>query len=186
MRHALQEALDRLTQPSLIPTFPDDVLYTLCRHATSADDTIPMAYYHSVSPPLASNKVRDAYFEVLSRVSITEAFYFSRARGDAEHEVLFEKLIAFAITQSSRSCRADRGLELISLPMTDAEEASCERILRASDNGKAHGELSGSIDTLIMRNIAIGHPVSALGTLPTTSRGQVKGINWERLVNDTR
>ena len=177
-----QRALDYLTEPTLTPTFPEEILYTLCRHTPQDDVTLPIAYYQTVSPSIKSGKVLETYFLTLCRASITEAFYFSRTHGDLNHRVLFEKLITFVHANSSGPTKANRGVELISLPLNEDEEVWFNEYL---NNGRG-STLPGATDTLIMRGISIGRPDPHLQNRRRASSQKIGGINWETLTNGTR
>ena len=143
--------MDYLTEPALIPTFSEEILYVLCRHAPDDDVTLPISYHQSVSPALTSSKVLEVYFLALCRASVTEAFYFSRAQGGLIHRTLFEKLILFIHSKSSGALKAGRGVELISLPLGEEEETWFRAYLECMGS-----RLSGANDTLKMRDIVIG------------------------------
>ncbi|KAK4694092.1 protein ELYS, partial [Lecanoromycetidae sp. Uapishka_2] len=175
-RLKFEKALDYLTEPALIPTFPEEILYTLCRHS-STDITLPMAYYHTVSPTITSSKVLEAYFLVLCRVSVTEAFFFSRAQGELNHRVLFEKLISFVHEKSKGANKAAIGVELISLPFDEEEESWFEDFL---DEGKG-GTLPGAVDTLTMRRIATGRADAKSQNRRHGSSQTIDGVNWQTL-----
>lgn len=136
-----------------------------------------MAYYHTVSPGITSSKVLEAYFVVLCRASITEAFFFSRAQGELNHRILFEKLISFVHKESKGAIKATRGVELISLPLNEEEESWFEGFL---DDGKG-STLPGAQDSLTMRHIATGHS-SAKSQKRRAARGQtIDGVDWNTL-----
>ena len=170
-----KRALDYLTEPSLIPTFPEEILYTLCRHAP--DGTLPIAYYQSVSPAITSGKTLETYFLTLCRVSVTEAFYFSRTQGDLNHRVLFEKLIYFVHANSHGAIKATRGIELISLPFNEEEESWFTGFLEDRKRKK----LAGANDTLIMRAIAIGRSESIFQDRGKEDSQKIDGIDWHTL-----
>lgn len=170
-----KKALEYLTEPSLIPTFPEEILYTLCRHAH--DGTLPVAYYQSVSPVITSGKTLETYFLTLCRVSVTEAFYFSRTQGDLNHRVLFEKLIDFVHARSQGAIKATRGVELISLPFNKEEESWFTEFL---EDGKRK-KLAGANDTLIMRAIAIGGSESISHDWGKENSQKIDGIDWHTL-----
>ncbi|MCJ1404084.1 hypothetical protein MMC11_007309 [Xylographa trunciseda] len=176
-RLKLERALDYLTSPSLIPTFPDDILYTLCRHAPQNDSSLPLSYYHSVSPPLASMKVLSAFFERSCKASLTEAFYFARQSGQPKHRQLFEQLITFVHANSAGDVRASRALELIHLPLDEDEEQWFEEFL---NEGKG-STLYGAKDTLMMRKIAKGQVRDAVYLGSKLSGRKIDGMNWTTL-----
>ena len=170
-----QKALDYLSEPALIPTFPEEILYTLCRHAPDA--ALAIAYYQTVSPVLTSGKVLETYFLTLCRISVTEAFYFSRSQGDLNHRILFEKLLKFVHANPDGALKATRGVELISLPLNEEEEAWFTEVL---EYGKER-DLSGANDTLVMRAIAVGRLESMPQDRKTANSRNIDGINWATL-----
>ncbi|KAI9707156.1 MAG: hypothetical protein M1836_000116 [Candelina mexicana] len=171
------KALEFLTQPSLIPTFPDEILYTLIRHAPKDDFELPLAYYNSVSVPLGSSKVLEAYFSVLSRVSVSQAFYFARAQGGNSHMILLEKLISSVLSGSSGEARANRGVELTNLPFNEDEEKCFEEYLL---RGKGR-TLNGAKDTVMIRRLATGKLQAALKDGGSLTGRKIDGLNWENL-----
>ena len=164
----------------LIPTFPGEILYTLCRHAP--DVTLPVAYYQTVSPAITSSKVLETYCLTLCRISITEAFYFSRTQGDLNHRVLFEKLVNFVHANSHGAIKATRGVELIGLPLNEEEESWFKGFL---EDGKGRN-LAGANDTLVMRAIATGHSESVSRDQRTINSQKVDGIDWQTLTSGMR
>ena len=181
-----KNALEYLTEPGLIPTYPDEILYALCRHAPENDSSLPLAYYHTVLPSIASSKVLEAFFFILCRSSITEAFFFLREQGESIHHDLFEKLIDFVLVHSSGGIRAKRGIELISLPLDDAENDCFEKYLK---EGKGR-TLPGASDTIIMRELAKGDSNFLLQSGKKVAGRKVAGVNWatlqESLSHDSR
>ncbi len=171
-----KKALEYLAEPTLIPTFPEEILYTLCRHAPDNDVSLPVAYYHSVSPTFNLSKALEAYFLILCRANVTEAFYFSRTQGDLNHRVLFEKLIAFVHAKSSGTLKAIRGVELVSLPLTKEEEDWFTAYLMEGKGSR----LSGAADTLIMRETSNGHFENVQHRRSKGSE-KIDGVNWEIL-----
>ncbi|CAF9942678.1 MAG: hypothetical protein ALECFALPRED_009907 [Alectoria fallacina] len=174
-RLEFEKALDYLTEPALIPTFPEEILYTLCLHAPDA--ALPVAYYQTVTPSITSGKVLETYFLTLCRVSITEAFYFSRTKGDLNHCVLFEKLIHFVHADSHGATKATRGVDLISLPLNEEEESWFTEFL---EDGKGRS-LAGANDTLIMRAIATGRSKPVSRDRRTGNSHKIDGVDWNTL-----
>lgn len=113
----------------------------------------------------------------LCRVSITEAFYFSRTQGDLNHRVLFEKLVHFVHANSHGAIKAVRGVELISLPLYEEEESWFAEFLV---EGKGRN-LAGANDTLTMRAIAIGRSDSISKARRKESSQKVDGLDWYTL-----
>ena len=171
-----QNALDFLTEPTLIPTYPEEILYALCRHTPENDSTLPLAYYYTVSPPLTSNKVLEKFFLILCRTSVTEAFFFARSRGETAHQSLFEKLITFALADTTGPLRGARSTELISLPFDKVEEAWFEEYLGSGKGGR----LFGASDTLIMRGLTTGK-VESLTEAKNMKGRKIDGLDWEML-----
>ncbi|KAJ5766961.1 uncharacterized protein N7511_004577 [Penicillium nucicola] len=178
-----RRALECLTEPSLIPTFPDEILYALTltklpRH----DDSLAIAYYLTVAPPLASEKVRKAFFETLSRSNITEAFYFTRKYDDAHRQSFFEQLVEFVHKASPGQTRSRRAMELVGLPLDEDEEAWFESVLL---HGNA-STLPGAKDTVMMRRLATGQLSNASPDLESLSGKKVDGLNWDNLRGSIR
>jgi hypothetical protein len=172
----MQEALEYLTDPSLIPTFPEEILHTLCSHCRT-DPTLPLAYYHTVSPEITSSGVLFSFFSALCRASVTEAFYFSRARGEASHRTLFEMLVAFVHAAEGGRPRADRAVELINLPLGEEEEEWLEEYLVGGEGST----LFGAKDTVMMRKIATGRTREAVEMAPGMRERTIGDVNWSRL-----
>ncbi|KAL8658908.1 MAG: hypothetical protein Q9226_000699 [Calogaya cf. arnoldii] len=76
-------ALGYLTEPVLIPTFPEEILYLLCTHPDQHDDKLPLAYYYTVSPSVTSPKVTEALFAKLAMSSRARR----RKQGKAERGI---------------------------------------------------------------------------------------------------
>ena len=170
-----RRALDFLTEPSLIPTFPDEILETLLKHTRSHEQDLALAYYHTVSPPLANEKIRDLFFEHLAKISITETYTFAREQGDPIHRVLFEMLISVALTNETGEARATRCVELVNLPFDEEEEEWFEEHLT---NGKGRS-LHGARDTIMVRRIAMGKMTDALKEGEHLSGRRMNGVNWD-------
>ncbi|SLM41187.1 conserved hypothetical protein [Lasallia pustulata] len=176
-RLRFEKALDHLTEPALVPTFPQEILYTLCRHAPKDNATLPLAYFYTVSPSITSNKALEALFEVMCRASITEAFYFSRAQGDLIHRTLMENLIGFIHSSTAGDIRAARAMELSGLPLTEEEELWLEEYLL---EGKGR-TLPAAKDTLRARQIVSGRLQDALGDSKEFNGRKQQGTNWMAL-----
>lgn len=129
-----------------------------------------------MSPIIASTKVLEAFFFILCRSSVTEALFFSRQQGEFIHHDLFEKLIEFVLIHSKGTVRAQRGVELISLPLDDVEIEWFEHFLK-DGKGKT---LSGARDTIIMRELAKGE-VAFLRDGKKVAGHKVAGVNWATL-----
>ncbi|KAI9925628.1 hypothetical protein ASPWEDRAFT_157261 [Aspergillus wentii DTO 134E9] len=177
-RLEFRRAIEYLTEPSIIPTFPDEILYVLTlSHLPKHDDSLVMAYYLTVSPPLASPKVQKAFFETLCRGNITEAFYFTRKHDDYNRRGYLEQLIEFVHKTSSGPTRSNRAMELIGLPFDDQEEAWFEESL-LHGNAKT---LHGSKDTVMMRRLATGNLGGLSTELESLGGKKIDGLNWDVL-----
>lgn len=157
-----------------MPTFPQEILYTLCRHAPKDDATLPLAYYHTVSPSVTSTKALEALFEVMCQASITDAFYFSRGQGDLIHRTLLEALVGFIHSSAAGDVRAAKAIELIGLPLTEEEELWFEEFL---SEGKGRN-LHGAHDTLRARQIVSGRLENASSNSKDSTGRKHEGINW--------
>lgn len=171
-----QPALEHLTEPSLIPTFPDEILHILIKHS-KGDGSLAMAYYLTVSPPLESPEVRQAYFSVLCSTSVTESFYFARNQNQQLHRELFEQIIHLVHSTSPSESRGNRAMELINLPFSDEEDAWFEDTLLRG-NAK---HLNGAKDTVLMRRVATGKLQDLSGDLDVLGGRKVDGLNWDDL-----
>lgn len=167
-----------MTEPSIIPTFPDEILYTLTlSNLPKHDDSLVMAYYFTVSPPLATEKVQKAFFATLCRASITEAFYFTRKHDESLHRSYLELLIEFVHKTSAGQARSKRAMELIGLPLDEKEEQWFEEAL-LHGNAKA---LHGAKDTVMMRRLATGKLSGLSADLESLGGKKVDGLNWDVL-----
>ncbi|KAL2014357.1 hypothetical protein VTN00DRAFT_1882 [Thermoascus crustaceus] len=177
-RLEFRRALEYLTEPSLIPTFPDEILYVLTlQHLPKCDDSLALSYYHTVSPPLASEKVQQAFFEVLCRASITEAFYFARKNDDSNRRKYLEQLVLFVHKTGAGQDRGNRAMELVNLPLDEQEEEWFENCL-------LHGAaktLHGAKDTVLMRRLATGKLSDLSAEVESLGGKKVDGLNWDDL-----
>jgi hypothetical protein len=113
----------------------------------------------------------------MCRSSVTEAFYFSRARGNPSHRNLFEKLLNFVLANSAGAIRATRSVELINLPLDEEEEAYFEEYLK---DGKGR-TLFGANDTLVMRALVTGRSNAIMEYGKNMSGRKIDGVNWATL-----
>lgn len=137
-------ALEHLAHPSLPSEFADDIIAVLVRHAKADDYSLPLAYYHTTQPVLQTSEALDLLFGALARTSVAEALHFSRARPEAARQQLFERLVA-SVLEHPQAAGA-RGKELVSLPLTAAEERWFQEYLavgegRKSKNAKAVAQM---------------------------------------------
>jgi Nuclear pore complex assembly len=136
-----------------------------------------MAYYLTVSPPLASENTRRAFFETLCRASITEAFYFCRQHDDEGHRYYLQHLISFVLSTDAGATRKDRAMELVNLPLNDQEEEWFEDHLL---QGTAK-VLPGAKDTVLMRRFAIGTLQNLSAEFEWLGGRKLDGIDWDGL-----
>lgn len=178
-----QRAIEYLTEPSIIPTFPDEILYVLTLpQLPKHDDNLAMAYYLTVTPPLASEKVQKAFFEILCRSSITEAFYFTRKRDESLRRAYLEQLIEFVLKTSPGQMRSQRAMELISLPLDNTEEEWFEEALLRGCAKTLHG----AKDTAMMRRFATGKLDALPPELESLGGKKIDGLDWDALRQSVR
>jgi hypothetical protein len=165
-----------LTEPCLIPTFPEEILFTLSKHCQS-DYHLPIQYYTAVSPQISSTKVLDSFFACVCQASITEGYFFTKSHPTATRRHLFEQLLAFVHGSSSGETQSQRGIELVNLPF-DREETEWfeEFLLRGSGKG-----LFGAKDTVIVRYIAEGRSEDAEKLSREVKERKIDGVNWTSL-----
>lgn len=187
-------AVTHLTHPSIIPTFPDEIIFTLLKgrdrlssigvQKRKEDDVLPLAYYNCVKPPLDSQKVRHEFAKYLSSRNVTETYYWIHERPEHEQQALLEILIEQTLDKNAWATAAEnetygrdeKAMELVSLPFTSQEEEAVEKFLT---EGKGR-TLQGALDTVMMRRMATGRFADVAGE--TGTRGQrIDGVSWETL-----
>ncbi|KAJ5572904.1 hypothetical protein N7450_009888 [Penicillium hetheringtonii] len=125
-----RSAISYLAEPSLIPTFPDEILHALTlTKLPKHDDNLTITYYLAAAPPLATEKVQRAYFETLCRSNVTEAFYFSRRYDDDDRQGLFGQLVEFVLKTPAGQHRSRRAMDLVGLPLDEDESQWFEETL---------------------------------------------------------
>ncbi|OAK95118.1 hypothetical protein IQ06DRAFT_381614 [Phaeosphaeriaceae sp. SRC1lsM3a] len=187
-------AVENLTHPSIIPTFPDEILYTLMRgrdrlgsvglEKSTEEDILPLAYYNCVKPPLDDEKTRDEFAKYISARNVTEAYYWLRDRPEHEHPHLLELLVETTLESSAWSTgvdeelytRPDKAVELVNLPFNEEEEKHVEKFL-TEGKGRTY---RGAQDTLLMRRIAMGRLADVAGEKGSRGRRH-DGVTWEVL-----
>jgi Nuclear pore complex assembly len=170
--------LEYLTHSSLIPTFHEEVLETLVRHAKQADMTLPLAYYHTMQPTLKSCRAVESLFLAIAQASVVEAFYFARGQADIPRRQMFETLIASVLSSPAGERTAKRATELVNLPFTQEEERWFEVYLTVGD-GKG---LKRANDTLMIWKIGTCRFKEALSV--SISGGKpVNTLSWEAIVS---
>ncbi|KAH8661468.1 nuclear pore complex assembly-domain-containing protein [Tricladium varicosporioides] len=178
-RQEFLDAVQYLTNPTLIPTFPDEILEILVRHASPQNDlTLPLSYYHTVLPSLSTQSSVEHLHSALCRTSVTEAFYFSRSQPEPTRLHMFEMLISLVLHNSPVDTIADRSVELVNLPFTEEEERWFEEYLL---NGEGRG-LKKARDTVMIRRIGTGRFEESLALRKGVSGRAVNGLDWSSLV----
>jgi hypothetical protein len=171
------QALEYLTDPSLIPlTFSDEILTVLLKHP-KCDNALAMAFYLTVRPPLSDQTALRAHFELLAATNVTEAYYF--AKSHPQHRDLFEELITHVYCSNPKSSedRTAAALQLMTLPFTAEEEAWFEETL-------LHGEASkspGAKDSVVARRLAYGKTGNGSDALSRYKGNRIDGVDWEVL-----
>ncbi|KAK3305763.1 nuclear pore complex assembly-domain-containing protein [Chaetomium strumarium] len=159
-RKEFKFALEHLAHPSLPSEFADDIITVLVRHAKADDYSLPLAYYHTVQPVLQTAEALELLFGALARTSVTEALYLSRSWPDHTRQQLFGKLVS-SVLEHPEAVGA-RGKELVSLPLTGAEEKWFQEYM-ASGEGKKSKNAKAVVQ---MRQVVTGRhrgPVPAGG-----------------------
>ncbi|KAI1905980.1 hypothetical protein LOZ53_006843 [Ophidiomyces ophidiicola] len=169
-----RSALKHLTEPSLIPTFPDEILYALL--TVSQDDALAVAYYISVSPPLTSSKVLFAYFTMLCRTRLALAFDFTRKQPISTRHALVDQMIISVLSIKQNEIRTENAMRLVNLPFDETEAEWFEDCLL---RGKAK-DFFGARETVLMRRISVGF-LGDLGKLDSLGGRKIEGLNWDIL-----
>ncbi|KAH6637556.1 nuclear pore complex assembly-domain-containing protein [Boeremia exigua] len=187
-------AVGNLTHPSIIPTFPDEIIFTLltCREKLGRlnvqhgeqDDVLPLAYYNCVTPPLEDQRVRYEFARYLARRNVTETYAWIHTRPLHEQQPLLEILIEQTLEKSVWNSgvgeevytREEKAMELVSLPFSAEEEDAVEKFL-TTGGGRT---FRNAEDTVMMRRIAMGRLVDVADDQST--RGQrMEGVDWDAL-----
>ena len=167
-------ALEHLTDPSLTPTFTDEILMTLLRHPR-CNPSLATAYYVAVSPPLADQATLDAYFDLVQSSNLVESYYFAQKQDETGHKRLFERLVAAVHQNKPDISRSDKAALLVGLPLTGQEETWLEECLTQG----AASKFPGAKDSLMARKIACGKATDNDGMLSGFQGHRIGGINWE-------
>ncbi|EXJ94809.1 hypothetical protein A1O1_03207 [Capronia coronata CBS 617.96] len=167
-------ALEFLTDPSLTPTFSDEILLALLRHP-KCDSSLATAYYVAASPPLQNQETREAYFQLLLANNLVEAYYFSQKQDDLRHKSLFEQLIVSVHREKEGDDRAEHAALLVGLPLTTEEEIWFEHCLLQG----AAAKYPGAKDSVMARRIATGKPTTGSGALNRLKGEDIGGVTWD-------
>lgn len=191
---AFAPAVNALTHPSVIPTFPDEILAVLLANCDERKgrgvagdedmDELPLAYWTAVQPPLEDREVRIAFAKYFAVRNVSETLYWLRERPEYEQEELLQVLVhgtleppSFVIADEEEYTRADRAVELVGLPFTEEEEAVVERYLT---EGKGRS-LKGAQDTIMMRRIATGRLEQVVDSGVKARGAKHDGLDWDVL-----
>ncbi|KAF2846016.1 hypothetical protein T440DRAFT_511168 [Plenodomus tracheiphilus IPT5] len=187
-------AVGHLTHPSIIPTFPDEIMHTLLRgrdrlnsigiKKNEGDESLPLAYYNCVKPPLDDDKVRVEFAKYMSGRNVTETYWWIHTRPEHEHQALLEILVEQTLEKDAWSrnpedggyTRSNKAVELVSLPFSDEEDEYMERFL-TEGKGRTY---QGAHDTVLMRRIATGRLTQMVDENGTRGR-RIDGVQWEIL-----
>jgi len=186
-------AVEHLTHPSIIPTFPDEIIYTLLRgqdklngsglEKSPADEILPLAYYNCVKPPLENTKTRNEFAKYMSARNVSETYFWIHTRPEYEQKPLLEILMEQTLERGGWSSddegpyvREERAMEFVGLPLSEEEEAFVETFL-TEGNGRT---FQGAKDTLLMRRIATGRLADAASEAATRGRRH-DGVTWDVL-----
>ena len=150
----------------------DDILLVLLRHH-KCDNTLAMAYYTTVRPPLRNQETGDSLFELLIETNVTEAYNF--ARQNPNHQRMFETLVTLIHEEDRDDARALRALQLIGLPFTEEEETWFEECLLHGSAAK----LPGAKDSVLMRRLVKGRMQSGSSAVDRLKGSKIDGVNWE-------
>jgi len=187
---SFKPALDYLTQPSLLPTFPLETLEALVRNEQWE---LAMGYWHTVAETKGFGIVGEegelllkSYFRILCDASVSAAYEFLKSQPTRFQRPLLEQLIASALGLPSTGgnhageARAGRCVELVDLPLTVDEEELLEQYLLKGEGRN----LPGAKETLGMRLIVMGRVKEAREIMrDVTDGGKDKaGLNWQSVM----
>ncbi len=173
-RSQFSRALEHLTDPSLTPTFADEILLTLLKHP-KCDNALATAYYIAVLPPLKDEATLNAYFDLLLQNNLVEAYYFAQRQHETRHRTFFERIVASVHHEQASANRAERAALLVGLPLTTVEDAWFEDCLLYGVASK----LPGAKDSVMVRRIAKGTSITDSSALSRWKGDSIGGINWD-------
>lgn len=166
--------MENLTSPSLAPKYTEEILAALLY---AGKDRLALAYYQTVSPSLTDHDLLVQYFTMISKGSVTEAFYFLRAQPRPKQRDLLQILI-------ERSCRGspDEGIELVDLPFNQQEEADFEHFLLRDSHGR---NCPHAADMVMMRCISTGKFTQAKEDFRTLHLAKTprNDITWSNIMD---
>jgi hypothetical protein len=182
-----QAAVENLTHPSIIPTFPDEIMLVLLQQSVAAWDSpvmsiLPLAYYNCANPPLTGKEVKTEFVKYMGNRNVTETLFWIRGRPANEQRQLLEVLVAEILETNPRTkddelyTREEKATEFVSLSLSEEEEKWVETFL-TEGRGRT---LRGAWDTVEMRRIATGRLREAASDAALKGRKHDQ-INWEIL-----
>jgi hypothetical protein len=183
-------AVSHLTHPSIIPTFPDEILSTLLRAQNALGspsprkngiEMLPLAYFDCVNPPLEDKNVRREWARYLALRNVGEMYTWLHSRPAHEQEDLLEILVQNCLennssTPSQHNDASSRAEEFVQLPLSQKEDEWLEYFLT---KGKGR-TLQNALDTVLLRRIARGRLAGMAGEMGVRGM-RVEGVNWEIL-----
>jgi len=167
-------ALEHLTDPTLTPTFTDEILSVLVQHP-KCDNALAMAYYITASPPLENETTLHAYFSLLTRNNVAEAYHFTQRQPLPRRRALFEDLLVAVHSEAAGEARSDGALVLVSLPFTTEEEGWFEECLLYGRGAQC----PQAKDSVLLRRIGMGKDHSGVGALDRLRGPKVQNVNWD-------
>lgn len=169
-----KSALEYLTDPSLPPIFSDEILSSLLK-SEKLERSLLIAYYVTVTPPLADDKLLHAFFSYLCETDIEFAYNFASKQVASHRRALFEQLIQVSLSSHGSGDRPAE--QLVGLPFSQEEVLWFEDFLIKGSGSTLHG----ARDSVIMRRIATGNDFVDIQDLQPL-RGPKKGVEgWEEL-----
>ncbi|KAF2737969.1 hypothetical protein EJ04DRAFT_550232 [Polyplosphaeria fusca] len=187
----LETAVGNLTHPSIIPTFPDEIMLALLNprnitpDTTNAEYILPMAYYNCAKPPLTNDEAKIEFVRYMADRNVTETFYWIRGRPEYEHKQLLEILVEETLEHRSRTWTSaqteeysseKRAMEFVTLAMDEDEQKWVESFLT---EGKGRNFRTAK-DTVLLRKIATGRYDEAADENALKGRRHIQ-TNWEIL-----
>lgn len=182
-----ETAVGNLTHPSIIPTFPDEILLALLNRYSNnrlGTDILPLAYYNCAKPPLTSEAVKIQFVKYMTARNVTEAYYWIRARPEFEHKPLLEALVEQTLDSQNWNSYGgedayppeEKTMDLVNLPFDEEEEQWLEKFLTEGKGRTLHG----AGDTVSMRRIATGN-LHGFAVEKVKQGRKHDGVNWEVL-----
>lgn len=157
-RRQFKPALDYLTHPSLLPTFPEAVLQALL---ANGQHNLAIAYLNTMGSTFnvaGLEEVYSTFFKMLADSGIADAYVYLQQLPVTDKRGLFEMLIESALRTPVKSgkhgadAKMARCSQLVDLPFSGEEAEWLEDFLLRGD-GRS---LEGAKLTVAMRFTAVG------------------------------